>query len=349
MVDYFIVGFGISGACIAKVLEDQGQSFYIFNDQSQCASRVAGGLYNPVVLKRFKLAWQGDKQLKEAMAFYGELENRLESTFLRPLPVYRKFSGIEEQNDWFSAADKPMLSPFLDTDLEEPPAFIKSDLRFGRVLQTGVLEIKSLLKTYENRLLKTGNFLNQSFEYDALEFVSSNNSLRYKGMTARQIVFCEGFGLKNNPFFNNLPLRGNKGEYLIVRAEKLKLKTAIKSAFFFIPLGNDCYKFGATYARDFSDQNPSETAREQLTKKLDELLECPYTIVGQQAGVRPTTPDRRPMVGRHFEHQNLYVCNGFGSRGILSGPTVTTQLIDFIEKRIALPSEIDVQRFMCGH
>ena len=50
-VDYIIVGFGISGMAFCEQLEQHGASYIVYNDQSQQASKVAGGLYNPVVFK----------------------------------------------------------------------------------------------------------------------------------------------------------------------------------------------------------------------------------------------------------------------------------------------------------
>ena len=33
----------------------------------------------------------------------------------------------------------------------------------------------------------------------------SSNGIKYKGVSAKTIVFCEGFGVLQNPFFNYLP------------------------------------------------------------------------------------------------------------------------------------------------
>jgi glycine/D-amino acid oxidase-like deaminating enzyme len=51
------------------------------------------------------------------------------------------------------------------------------------------------------------------------------------------------------------------------------------------------------------------------------------------------------LVGQHRVHKNLYILNGLGSRGVLVAPTVAKNLIDFIEKGLALPKAIDLNRF----
>ena len=62
-------------------------------------------------------------------------------------------------------------------------------------------------------------------------------------------------------------------------------------------------------------------------------------------GIRPTVADRRPLVGQHETHKNLYVMNGLGSRGVLIAPSIAKDLIAHIEDDITLPKEIDINRF----
>ena len=55
MLDYIIVGFGLSGAALASRLEEKGRSFKVFDEGKSNSSKVAGGMMNPVILKRFSL------------------------------------------------------------------------------------------------------------------------------------------------------------------------------------------------------------------------------------------------------------------------------------------------------
>jgi len=77
MVDYIVVGLGLAGISFCEQLEKNGKTFRVVTDDSQTSSLVAGGLYNPVILKRFTLAWQAEKQLKIAKTFYTDLEQKL--------------------------------------------------------------------------------------------------------------------------------------------------------------------------------------------------------------------------------------------------------------------------------
>ena len=102
-VDYIIVGLGLAGIAFAEELKKQKKSFVIFEDNSQNSSLVAGGMYNPLVLKRFTPVWNAKEQLKVALPFYKELEKKFEATYCYKVDIYRIFKSIEEQNSWISA------------------------------------------------------------------------------------------------------------------------------------------------------------------------------------------------------------------------------------------------------
>ncbi|HET8809154.1 MAG TPA: FAD-dependent oxidoreductase [Flavobacteriaceae bacterium] len=343
MLDYLIIGFGLGGSCLAHQLEKKNKRFLVFENGSQQSSKVAGGLFNPVVLKRYSLAWNADQQLKTALPFYRSLEKKLQTNFLKSVTVLRKFNSTEEQNNWFAAADKALLSPFLNTDLIKKHSKIPSNYGFGQVEQTGTVDTQSMLVAHSEYLAQNKQFVATSFEHALLKI--EKGFVQYKNHKARRIVFCEGFGMLQNPFFNYLPLQGNKGEYIIVEIPGLNLKEIVKASVFIIPLGNDRYKVGATYDRDFENQLPSISAKEELVQKLEKIIAREYTIIDQVAGIRPTVSDRKPLVGQHPTYPNMYVCNGFGSRGVLVGPTAVQKLFAFMEEKKPLPEEVDIRRF----
>lgn len=344
MEDYIIVGFGLAGASVSFELEERGRSFSIFENASQSSSKVAGGIANPVILKRLKLAWNADLHFQEAGSFYKKVEERLGQKIYQNLEIFRKFFSVEEQNDWFEAADKPHLKPFLDTDLVRSLGDgIPSSFSFGRVLGTKKLDTEKFLNVSMEYFRSMGKLIEEGFEYDDL--ILYHDCIEYKGRKARYIIFCEGFGMQNNPFFNYLSLRGNKGEYLIIHAPELKLESAVKSSVFILPLGKDLYKVGATYDNHSFSPEITPEARRNLIARLNEMITEPYEVIGQVAGIRPVSVDRRPLIGQHPKYSNLYCCNGFGSRGVIASPALSKQLIESIEDSGKIPPEADISRF----
>lgn len=343
-IDYIIIGNGLAGISFCEQIKANNKTFLVFDNNSQQSSAVAGGLYNPVVLKRFTPVWKSEEQLQLALSMYQELEKELGVTLDYKIPVRRKFTSIEEQNDWFAASDKPILNEYLS------PKIIKNDNNavnasygFGEVLQTGRIDVKCLMDHYRNSLLKNNRFIEEAFDYDLLKI--NDDGIQYKNINAKHLVFAEGFGIKLNPFFRDLPLVPTKGELLTIYAPDLKIDYVLKGPVFLIPLENDYYIVGATYEWDDTTHELTEKAKKELLEKLKTLIDCPFEITEQVAGIRPTVKDRRPLVGQHPIHQNLFVLNGLGTRGVMIGPYVAKQLFDFIENGVPLEKEIDIKRY----
>ncbi|MDA7558284.1 FAD-binding oxidoreductase [Flavobacteriaceae bacterium] len=343
-VDYLIVGSGLAGILFAEVLKSQHKTFLIIDDASQQSSVVAGGLYNPVILKRFTEVWKAKEQLDLAIPIYERLENSLGIKFDHKISVKRLFNSIQEQNNWFLAADKPNLSKFLSHKImtNENPN-IRADYGFGTVLHTGRIDTSLLVKTYKKDLDKEGLLYDESFNYRLLKHM--NDYVIYNNIKTKNIVFAEGFGLKNNPYFCHLPLNGTKGELITIFAPDLKINYVLKSSVFIIPIGNDFYVVGSTYERKDKSNAITLKAKNELVFKLTKFIKCDFDIVNQSAGIRPTVKDRRPLVGRHKTHSNVYVLNGLGTRGVMIAPYVAKQLFDFIEYKKPLDAEINSNRF----
>lgn len=343
-VDYIVVGLGLAGIAFCEQLEKHQKSFVVFDSGLNVSSTVAGGVYNPVILKRFTASWDAINQINTALPFYGHLENKLQVKLNYKTPVYRIFASVEEQNLWFEAADRPVLSHFLIPEVKYPNnKQINAPYGLGEVAHTGRIDTALLITSYRKYLEEKSQLIVRDFDYKCLKI---ENRLQYKSISAKNIIFSEGFGLKKNPWFNHLPLTGNKGELLTIHSPELKLDKIIKSAVFIIPLGNDFYRVGATYNPKDKDKNPTPEAKKELTDKLNKIINCTYEIIDHKAGVRPTVTDRKPLVGVHTQFENLFVLNGLGSRGVMIAPSVAQKLVDFIENKIPLDKEIDIRRFL---
>jgi len=344
MVDYLIVGLGLAGIAFCERLEEQNKSFIVINDQSQTSSNIAGGLYNPVILKRFSLAWKAHDQLSLIQHFYKSLEDKLKVTLDHKVPVLRIFASVAEQNLWFEAADKPRLQPYLSTKLRknDNPG-LHAPFGFGEVLHTGRVDTKQLVEAYAGYLSKKKLLNQETFCYEELRV--GTKGVSYGKINAKRIVFATGFGLKKNRYFNYLPLNGTKGELITIEAPLLKETRVIKSSVFIIPIKNDLYRIGATYKWKDKSNEPTSEAKLELLTRLDTFLKCEYKVVDHVAGIRPTVADRRPLVGKHPVLDHLYVLNGFGSRGVMIAPYASKQLYENIEHGTAIDPEMDINRY----
>ncbi len=346
-VDYIIVGLGLAGLAFIEELIEANKTFIVFEDNSQTSSLVAGGMYNPVVLKRFTPVWDGERQLKIALPFYRRLEKKLKQKFIKEFSINKVFKSIEDQNNWFVAIDKPSLSKYMNPKiLTKKKVGIIADFGLGELKGTGRIYTKKLILTYKNYLQKKRAILFETFNYSQIKL--QKDSIKYQQILANKIVFTEGFGIKQNPFFNHLPLNEAKGELITIYAPNLNINFLLKSTVFVLPIGNHHYKVGATFNWKDKTSNPSEEGKQELIEKLAKVITVPYTIINQTAGIRPTVKDRRPMVGVHQKHKQLVVLNGLGTRGVMIAPTVAKNLFNHLEKGEKLDKEININRFFNG-
>lgn len=342
--DYIIVGSGLASIMFAEQLRLHNKSFIVISNRSQQASVVASGLYNPVVLKRFTATWNAATHLEKAIPKYAALEQLLGLKLDYVLPIHRVFNSVKEQNNWFLACDKPLLTKFLNPKLvvNTNPS-IKAPFGFGAVNLTGRIDTQTLIEAYRNFLIQSNRFKEETFEYK--DVIENSEGVAYQSLKSKHIVFTEGFGIHKNPYFKYLPLEGTKGELITIHAPTLKLDSILKSSIFVIPMEEDRYLVGSTYEWTDKTNVPTDEAKTELLEKLERLIACEFEVVDQRAGIRPTVVDRRPLVGQHPNNKSMYVLNGLGTRGVLVAPSMAEALYNAIEKDIPLPKEIDIDRF----
>lgn len=81
-VRYIIVGQGLAGTTLALTFLKHNIPFVIIDEpRLSQASKIAAGLYNPVVFKRLVESWKVDKLLPFMDIFYEEAEQLLNEKF----------------------------------------------------------------------------------------------------------------------------------------------------------------------------------------------------------------------------------------------------------------------------
>lgn len=343
--DFLIVGLGLSGISFCEQLEARQHTFMVYEKGTDAsASTVAGGLYNPVVLKKFTPIWNAAEQTQTAKTFYGHLEQKLDARLDFKLPVLRKLANAQEAKLWKESSQKETLKEFLETEIiPNENQHITADFGFGKVKHTGRIDTGLLIQTYKDYLRAKRLLVQGKIEYSEIE--QSPTAVCYQGKMFQYVVFCEGCGLLQNPFFNYLPLIENKGELLQIFAPKLQLEKILKGPVFVVPIGENRYLAGTTYDHQFTDRLPTAEAREFIVSKLKTMVDCEFSIEDHFLGFRPTVLDRRPLLGKHPVHDRLAVLNGMGTRGVLLAPSMAKDLYDFLLHGKPLDKEIDIKRY----
>jgi len=282
--------------------------------------------------------------LPYALLQFQKAELKYQKKYIYHIDIYRKLTGVEEQNNWSAASDKPVMSKYMKDISFEPIDGIPAPFGFGILKGTGIVNVAKLLDDVISDLKNRQKLMTENFDYDQLQI--SDDYVSYKNIKARKIVFAEGFGIKNNPFFKDLPLMGTKGEMLMIETEA-EIPYIVKSNVFIAPnvAQKGQYYVGATYNWEDKTNTPTLQARQHLEEKLEKLLDKAFKVVLQKAGIRPTVKDRRPLVGKHHRYDNVAVLNGMGTRGVILAPTTAKQLFKYLEFDIPLMKDVDIQRF----
>jgi len=344
MYDYFIVGSGLAGICFSETALQNNKSIFVFGNPKKASSRVAAGIFNAVILKRFTLTDQAQSQINLLREFYPKIERKLGVKLLYDLPIYRKLTSLEEQNNFILTSDRPLFQNFLTSEiLFQKHDAINIPFGFGQVKQTGYIDTSVLVDLYTEYLKSKELFSDEWFDYSEIKI--TRDYIFYKGKKTKNIVFCEGMMLKNNPFFGKLPLDGAKGELLIIEAKDLKIDFLLKAGLFVLPIGNDKYKVGATYNWTDKTSQPTKEAKIELVSELKKNITCEFKVIEHLAGIRPTVRDRKPLVGQHHLYKNMYLLNGLGTRGVMLAPYLAKKLFHFIEFGSPLDQTIDINRY----
>lgn len=340
-VDYIIVGDGYAALFFAHQLIKNKKSFVIFSEGKKSASQISAGIINPVVLKKFTTFWLAQEQLDFLKISLHEIEQYTGENYWIDSSIHRIFHDENEQKLWLKKSKTEELNHFLSDEFRHVDDF-SNEFDTGKVKQSARLNVNGFFTDLLNYYEKNDFLVKEKFNYNEIDVSTSI----YKEIAFKNIVFCEGMQVKNNPFFSDIQVIPNKGHHIRVKLSKhITENITIKKKHFLFPLHNGLYFYGGTYDRDQLHEKIDDSAVEQLKKGLSEFYPNNFSVEEIHFGFRPTVKDRRPIVGRHKIHQNFFVFNGLGARGILNGCYFANTLYQYIEHKIELPTEISIDRF----
>jgi hypothetical protein len=289
-------------------------------------------------------SWLAAQTVPFLTSFYTSCEKRLGTKFLYQRSIIRPFSEEQEKILWLKKA-KNELDDFLDNIIHRNNGELtncKVDGEYGLVKASGNLDVTSFIKSSEEYF---SEFLtDEEFNHEKLKI--SESDVSYGSEKAQNIIFCEGHLLKNNPFFNWIQLKPAKGELFTLTAKNIGLKDNIlnKGGFLF-EAAKDTFKCGATYEWSDLSDHPTGEGAAQLKAKVGQLITGDYTVVKHEAGIRPSSSDRRPVVGPHPKLKQLFVFNGLGTKGVMLAPYFANNFVLFYLQKQDLHPEVDVKRF----
>ena len=338
LYDVLILGRGIAGAALAEICRQRGLSAHVFDlKQDGNASLAAAGVVNPVVLRRDVLSWRAEELMPLVETFYKGWQKRMGIQCWHPAPLVKIFPTAHEAAQWERAMAAAATSRFIDRrpepEIDMGP--VRATHGYGTVTASAWLNVPLLLSAQRDNLIRSGQLTEKRVNDNDIR--RTPESVHIGEVQGRWLVHCTG------PFAEMSGLIPVKGETLTVRIRGLHLARMVHRGIFLLPLGGHIYRIGATFKWDGVWDGSTEEARTWLMERLTALVDAPIEVLDQQWGVRPTTKDRRPILGMLTAQEA--VLNGLGSHGVMLAPWCAGHLLDHLFERKALVPEVDRARF----
>src|SRR4030095_7191215 len=278
VVDYLVIGQGISGTCLSYYLEKANKSFIVIdNDQSNSASRVAAGIINPVTGRRIVKTWMIDDLLSFLIPAYAELGNELNIKAIEKKSLI-DFHPTPQMKIAFDERVKENVDLLFHPDDQwQYQNIFNYDFGFGEVDPCYIVNLKEILPEWRKKLLSNNQLQEENFQIAELKHTDA--AINYKNIKAEKIIFCDGIHSSQNSFFKNLPFALNKGEAILIESPDLPYSNIFKKGMMLTSIEKDIYWIGSNYLWEFIDDQPTEQFRKQTELLLKTWLKVPFKII----------------------------------------------------------------------
>ncbi len=346
--DCIIIGQGIAGSMLALELLERGKKILILdNAHKSAACLVAAGVLNPITGKRLVKTWRSDIALKFAKIRFKELEKTLGHKFFHDRKILQLCKSQDEVALWQKRKDEPEYANFLSEFL--PPSSWESfgiNDNFGSFIieDSAWVEAPLAIRAFKKYFEKLGVLRMEKFDYSLLS--AAKDSLKYKDICAKKIIFCEGYKVMENPYFSWLNLRPAKGEILTLKIDFDFPDFIIHKEKWIMKSSDSELRMGSTWDRENLNEASTLAAEKELLAHIPKILgkgRC-FSVIENTAGVRPCTMTTRPLLGVHPEYKNIYLFNGFGSKGYALSPHFAKHFADFLYDSKDLDAEANLER-----
>lgn len=338
--DYLVVGQGIAGSMLSYSLLKRNKKVIVLDEPlSSTSLAIQHAMYSPIIFKRFTKAWMVDKVLPIMVDTYKELEKILNISFISQCGILRVLASDQERKLWLSKSMEEGYWPYLDDAIiQQYSPVLEALYGYGLVKNAGTIDLYSLLTAYKDYLKEKNMLVEAAINYEEIKI--SHDKVYLNGITAKKLIFCEGYRGLNNPFFKSLPFVLAKGELLKAKIKGLTLNHIISSGIHISPVGHEEFILGSTY--NWNDLNMTETleARQELVDKARKFVKTDIDILEQYVGIRPTVKDRRPLIGLHPELPQVGIFNGMGTKGVSIAPYFAEHFADHLLNQADLMPEV---------
>lgn len=359
LVDFLIVGAGVSGLLVARELLAEGASVCLI-DRSQSgkeASWAGGGIVSPLYPWRYSDAVTA--LASQAQSVYPGLTAQLRAeTGIDP--EYRACGLLmlethdrQQALDWSQRHDRD-ISAWGEKEIYARESGLAPGSRHAMWMPS-VANVRNprLLQALRASVLgSSAAELREHCEFVSLVTKGSevigarvSNAGQLLQVQAGRIIVTAGAWagqlIAAMPSAHPVQIEPVKGEMLLYRTERPLLRSIVLSAGrYLIPREDNLILVGSTLEYCGFDKTSTTSARLSLSDSAVSLLPAlqEAEVVAQWAGLRPGSPGGVPFIGKIRGLENVYINAGHFRNGLVLAPASARLLVDIILGR---KTEID--------
>jgi glycine/D-amino acid oxidase-like deaminating enzyme len=325
--DFLVVGQGIAGTLISHELLSRGKKIMVFDQvNNHAASRVAGAVLNPAVLKG-RSKELNFAAVDAAVEVYSRISGLIGEVIISKKDML-VFPGNQDEDQSYRMRVGEKYISGVERDPDQFRLFFNSSFEPVSVSPVWQVNAPGLLDKWKGYLSSVGVCRNEKFMADECEF--EKHGVKYKDINAGKIIFCEGVDAGKNPMFATYPFVANRGDVLLLDIPGLPQEKIYHRKFRLIPMGQSLFWFGSNYNWTFTDMLPDANWRSQAEEELRNWLKLEYTVVSHTTAERPTTAGQIPLCRVHDSNPTVIIFNGLGTKGFTNGPMLARQLAEMI-------------------
>lgn len=356
-----IVGAGIAGSTLALELSALNHSVTLFDNLApNSSSRIAAGLLNPIVPKGVKKTWNCDNIYPNVFEYYQNWAKFLGSNFIHSYKFLNIHANAGEQLEWDKRVSQPEMQDWIMKAMPQEHALIDENSQATWVNHCGRLDVAAFLIACEDHFESKNQFIRAEFDYFKLKIELQDQSKLYTypisdignnscidNTSFDAIVFCEGVGILQNPWFNDLFFDPTGGDILKVKIPNFNNQNCIvKQKQWLVPTGElDTYLVGSNFHKQNLSTTPQVSDASFLLNRAKEISKCEVELIDHKRGVRPTVQNRRPYLGEHHAENGMYVFNGLGAKGSSLCSWLSPMMAKHIHNKSPLNDEVNIARF----